>query len=549
MTETRHDVLVVGSGAAGAFAAHELTAQGLSVLMLEAGPPVGPSHFKPRKTKPKTAINLPERGIATLLGQHLQARALFFSRKMGRFFVNDRKNPYTTPKGEPFLWVRGRQEGGRMHSFGRVLMRWTDDDFRIRSRAGRGMDWAYDYAEIAPFYEEAERMLCLYGNEDGATTMPDGLYAHPAYLTEAERLFRDKVEAEDPAIRVVSWRYVMAERDRMLAPLRVAKASGRLEIRHDAVVRRVLTDKAGRACGVEFVDRIGHDAHVARAAAVVLCASPVETVRLLLNSATSDQPEGLGNSSGKLGRYFMDQLPVLAQGQFPAAKGWEEDFSGPPDPFYAHPGGIFIARADRPMAERGEYAFQGSLGRAALPDRGAAAAFSFFGFGQMLPHEDNRITLDPARIDAWGIPVPHIRCVIHDYEKALIQRQQEELREIVCRAGGEFDFIGSPLGLREMNRGGFPHADPLSRFVFRRMFTSSMCMGSAIHETGGAVMGKDPAASVVNSWGQSWDVPNLVVTDASTFAGSGVTGTTLTVMAQTIRACRHLAQELSAGRA
>ncbi|WP_138469156.1 GMC oxidoreductase [Poseidonocella sp. HB161398] len=548
MPETRHDVLIVGSGAAGAFAARELTAQGLSVLMLEAGPPVGPRHFRAAKPKPKTAINLTERGLATLAGQHLQARALFFSRKMGRFFVNDRRNPYTTPKGEPFLWVRGRQEGGRMHSFGRVLMRWTDDDFRLRSRAGRGLDWAFDYAEIAPYYEEVEQMLGLYGNEDGAATMPDSLYAHPAYLTEAERLFRDRVEAEDPAMRVVSWRYVAAAPDRMLAPMREAKASGLLEIRHDAVVRRVLTDKAGRAAGVEFTDRIGRDAHVARAAAVVLCASPVETVRLMLNSASDSHPDGLGNSSGKLGRYFMDQLPVLAQGQFPAARGWEEDRSPPADPFYAKPGGIFIARADRPVTERGEYAFQGSLGRAAVPDRNDPAAFSFFGFGQMLPHEDNRITLDPARLDAWGIPVPHIRCVMHDYEKTLIQRQQEELMEIVCRAGGEFDFIGSPLGLTEMNRGGFPHADPVSRLFFRKMFTRSMCMGSAIHETGGAVMGTDPAASVVNTWGQSWDVPNLVVADASTFAGSGVSGTTLTVMAQAVRACRHLAGELAAGR-
>ncbi len=548
MCETRHDVLVVGSGAAGALAAHELTARGLSVLMLEAGPPVGAAHFKPRKARPKTAINLPERGIATLLGQHLQARALFFSRKMGRFFVNDRRNPYTTPKGEPFLWVRGRQEGGRMHSFGRVLMRWTDDDFCIRSRAGRGIDWAFDYAEIAPYYEEVERMLGLYGNEDKAATMPDSLYAHPAHLTEAERIFREKVEMADAAQRVVSWRYVMAEPDRMLAPMRAAKATGQLEIRHDAVVRRVLTDTAGRASGVEFVDRIGHDLHVARARAVMICASPVETVRLLLNSATEDQPDGLCNSSGKLGRYFMDQLPVLAQGQFPAAKGWEEDRSGPPDPFYAQPGGIFIARADRPMAERGEFAFQGSLGRAAVPSRSDAAAFSFFGFGQMLPHEDNRITLDPSRVDAWGIPVPHIRCVMHDYETALIERQQEELMDIVCRAGGEFDFIGSPLGLREMNRGGFPHADPLSRLFFRKMFTRSMCMGSAIHETGGAIMGTDPAASVVDTWGRSWDVPNIVVADASAFPGSGVTGTTLTVMAQAVRAGRHLAGELSAGK-
>jgi choline dehydrogenase-like flavoprotein len=166
----------------------------------------------------------------------------------------------------------------------------------------------------------------------------------------------------------------------------------------------------------------------------------------------------------------------------------------------------------------------------------------------MLPHEDNRITLDSRRTDSWGIPAAHIRCVMHDYEKQLLKRQEQTLQDMVERAGGEFEFIGSPLGLREMGRGGFPDADPFSRFIFRNMFHKSMCMGAAIHETGGAVMGADAKTSVLNTWGQSWDVPNLFVTDASAFPGSGVSGTTLTVMAQTVRACRRLAEEYRAGR-
>ena len=72
-------------------------------------------------------------------------------------------------------------------------------------------------------------------------------------------------------------------------------------------------------------------------------------------------------------------------------------------------------------------------------------------------------------------------------------------------------------------------------------------MGAAIHEAGGARMGETADQSVLNPWNQSWDVPNLLVTDASSFAGSGVTGTTLTIMALTLRACRHLAGRLKAG--
>jgi choline dehydrogenase-like flavoprotein len=117
------------------------------------------------------------------------------------------------------------------------------------------------------------------------------------------------------------------------------------------------------------------------------------------------------------------------------------------------------------------------------------------------------------------------------------------LIDMVKSAGGELDFIGSPLGLREMGRGAFPDADPLSRFLFRKWFRKTMCMGAAIHESGGARMGTSPENSVLNGWNQSWDVPNLLVTDASAFAGGGTAGTTLTVMALTLRACRKLAAQ------
>jgi choline dehydrogenase-like flavoprotein len=361
-------------------------------------------------------------------------------------------------------------------------------------------------------------------------------------------MFRDIVEADRPEQRVVAWRFAPPEPDRLLTPLREAMASGLLTIRFGAIVKRVKTDAAGRATGVDYIDRQTRQVGTANAANVVLCASPIETVRLLLNSKSAEHGHGLGNSSGTLGRFFMDQLPNLAAGRFHPAKGWELDESQPKDDFYAPTGGIFLPRPETSIRERGEFAFQGSVGRAPVDSQNDPARFSFFGFGQMLPHEDNRITLDSRRTDSWRLPAAHIRCVMHDYEKQLLKRQEQTLQDMVERAGGEFEFIGSPLGLREMGRGGFPDADPFSRFIFRNMFHKSMCMGSAIHETGGAVMGADSRTSVLNTWGQSWDVPNLFVTDASAFPGSGVSGTTLTVMAQTVRACRRLAEEYRAGR-
>lgn len=548
MSQTIYDALVIGSGAAGSFAAKELTAQGLSVLLLEAGPAVTPRDFDPnRKKAPASSINIWERARATLKGQPIQARAAFFTERFSHFFVNDRKNPYTTPKDTPFLWIRGRQGGGRLHSFGRVLLRWTDDDFKIRSKTGKGVDWPVSYDELAPYYAEVESSLGLYGNPDGVETLPDGIYAHPAKLTPAEETFKTEVEGRWPERHVVSWRYIAPDAERMPKPLREALATGRLTVRNDAIVRRITTDdQGGSATGAEFIDRVTGKVEIVRAALVVLSASPIESVRLLLNSATARHPQGLGNSSGTLGRFFMDQLPCLAFGSFSKAKGWASDDSAPTDPFYNPSGGIFVPRFGEGDTGRDDFDYQGSIGRAPTPDD-EPARLAFFGFGRMLPYADNRITLDLRRKDAWGIPVPHIRCVMGDEEHALLRRQEEVLIDMVRGVGGELEFIGSPTGLREMGRGAFPDADPFSRFMFRTWFRKTMCMGAAIHETGGARMGTSSKDSVLNAHNQSWDVPNLIVTDASAFPGSGIAGTTLTVMALTIRACRNLVDQYRAG--
>ncbi len=541
MSQTVYDALVIGSGAAGSFAARELTAQGLSVLLLEAGPAVTGKDFDPtRKKQPASSINIWERARATLKGQPIQARAAFFTERFSHFFVNDRKNPYTTPKDAPFLWIRGRQGGGRLHSFGRVLLRWTDDDFKIKSRTGKGVDWPVGYDDLLPYYEEVETCLGLYGNPDGVETLPDGIYARPAKLTPAEQVFKSEVERRWPQRHVVSWRYIAPDAERTPKPLREALATGKLTIRHDAIVRRIVTDDQGaRATGAEFIDRTTGQVETARATLVVLSASPIESVRLLLNSASARHPGGLGNSSGALGRYFMDQLPCLAFGSFSKAKGWAVDDSAPVDPFYNPSGGIFVPRFGTGDAGRGDFDYQGSIGRAPTPDD-EPARLAFFGFGRMLPYADNRITLDARRKDSWGIPAPHIRCVMGEEEHALLRQQEKVLVDMVHGVGGDLEFIGSPTGLREMGRGAFPDADPFSRFMFRKWFRKTMCMGAAIHETGGARMGEDPRDSVLNSYNQLWDVPNVVVTDASAFPGSGIAGTTLTVMALTIRACRNL---------
>lgn len=542
-----YDALIVGSGASGMFAAHELTRQGLKVLLLEAGPEIGPEHFDPAYAPRQTQINLWQRAKATLTGKGVAARAAFFDGRMRHLFVDDRKNPYTTPKDAPYLWIRSRQSGGRTHVFGRVLMRWSDDDFRIGSRTGRGPDWPFAYADLEPFYGEVEDLLGIYGLPDHVPTMPDSRYTHPAGLTEAEKLFKARVETRWPERRVTAWRYIGHDPSRMLPPLRLARANG-LEMRHNLMARRILTDASGRrATGIEAIDTRTGAVEQFAARSVVLCASPVESVRLLLNSASSQHPAGIGNAADLLGRYFVDQLPMVAAGIFPAVKGVGRDEAALADPFYRPSGGIFLPRFLTPAGTAAtDYAYQGSIGRSPVaPD--APSAFSFFGYGQMQPTRDNRVSLDPSRKDAWGVPVPHIRLKMGPADIDTLKRETAALVETVTGAGAQLSYTGSPLGLTEYGRGAYPDADPLSRFAFRTLFTKTMVMGAAIHEAGGARMGTDPRESVLNPYNQLWDMPNLLVTDASAFPSGGVSGTTLTIMAMTVRATRHLAEELGRG--
>jgi len=545
MSAPQYDVMIVGSGPSGSFAARELTAQGLKVVLLEAGPEIGPGDFDAAKTIRQSDINLRQRAKATLTGQGVQSRAVYFDMRMRHLFVNDRQNPYTTPADVPFVWIRGRQAGGRSHVFGRCLLRWTDDDFRMRSRTGKGEDWPIDYAAITPFYEEVEECLGIYGRQDDVPTQPDSIYTHQARLTPAEQQFKADLEARWPERKVISWRYIGPEPTRVLRPLREAIASGNLDIRYNTIASRVLTDPAtGRATGAEVIDSRTGTRGTINASAVVLCASPVESVRLMLNSASPRHPAGLGNSSGLLGRYFMDQLPCVATGSYLKAKGAAPADTAPADPFYGPSGGIFVPRFVGPNGQAAsDFNYQGSIGRYPTGKSGDAR-LSFFGFGIMQPDYDNRVSLDRRVKDAWGIPAPHIRCKMSDTDRQTLSREVETLTEIVEGTGGELEFVGSPLGLIEKGRGAYPEANPISRFLFRTMFTKTMIMGAAIHEAGGARMGSAPDNSVLDEWNRSWDVPNLLVTDASAFPTSGIAGTTLTIMAMTVRACRSLAAEL-----
>ena len=551
--DRRFDALVIGSGAAGSIAVKELTERGLDVLLLEAGRDLTDDDFTPPAPKPPRQLGMDfgSRLRAAIDGQHMQARRAFFSETTNRFLVNDRENPYTTPRDAPYLWIRGRILGGRLNSFGRVLQRMSDVDFRAASRDGYGVDWPFAYDELEPYYDRVEEFIGLYGNEDGLAHPPDGKYVGPAKLSAVEQEFKQKVEARWPERHVISWRYAAPNLGRVPRGIAAARETGRLTTRTDAVVRRVTVDeRTGLVDGAVFVDRLEKREHRVFADVVVLCASTIESIRLLLNSACPSHPNGLGNSTGLVGRYFMDQTISLAFCSVPDRPGFvERDDSAPPDPFYHPAGGILIPRYDNlgdranPDYLRG-ISFQGAGGRFPVP-AGVPTSFGIGGVGEMLPSYDNRVGIDPKRKDAWGIPAPHIRCTLSENDRAQVRAQLRALREMTELCGYSVNFIGSVLGLD--SKQVFPEASPLSRFAFRRVIGRSLALGAAIHECGGARMGSDPRTSVLNGVNQAWEVPNLFVTDGSSFVSNSTVGPALTIMALTARACEFIAREHAEG--
>ncbi|NBO66324.1 MAG: GMC family oxidoreductase, partial [Acidobacteria bacterium] len=138
---------------------------------------------------------------------------------------------------------------------------------------------------------------------------------------------------------------------------------------------------------------------------------------------------------------------------------------------------------------------------------------------EMLPRKENRVTIDPERVDAWGIPVLRIECAHGDNERAMARDALIAIQEMVDAAG------------------------------FRTTGTSARPAppGFCIHEVGTARMGSDPKKSVLNSWNQVWDSKNVLVTDGACFVSQGCQNPTLTMMAITARACDHLAEELRRG--
>jgi choline dehydrogenase-like flavoprotein len=541
-----YDVVVVGSGATGGVAAKELTEKGLNVLLLEAGPALDESIFK--RAGLKRPVNTWDRIGAAIKGQPTQARCSWYSPDKKELFVNDLDNPYTTSQDD-YLWIRGRQVGGRFQSWGRVAVRMSDYDFKAASIDGLGEDWPICYDELKPYYDHVEGFLGVIGRNDGIDVLPDGNFMAEAGFSSHEQKFKEKVQSLWPERQFTPWRYVKTAathpdekgEKHITSPIAAALKTGRLTLRPNSVVSRVDVDpQTGLAKGVTFIDSETKKTTSVQANVVMMCASTIETIRILLNSKTEKQPKGLANSSGVLGHYFMDQTNGVVFGSVPGSMGFElVDGKHPGD----NHGGFYIPRFQNIGTDkRTEFArgfnIQGMVARIPVPNH-IPTLFGLTVQGEMLANKQNRITLNESKKDAWGIPVVNIDIRLSDNERNMAKIQMETILEMVKAMGWNVEIAASILDIHNPDN-LMPTASWFERTMFKLSYKKSLGLGSAIHECGGARMGSDPSTSVLNAHNQSWDIPNLFVTDSSCFVSNGACGPTLTTMALTARAAEYI---------
>lgn len=549
-----YDAVIVGSGATGGWVAKVLSEAGMNTLVLEAGPRISEADF----TEHLESYDLKYRGGSPEIARNRPIQSMKYACRESNYhwFVDDILNPYTHPEGMPFQWTRCRILGGRSLTWGRLSYRFAPLDFRPASHDGYGEDWPVSYEELEPYYERVERYIGVCGQAEGLAQLPDGVMQPPMAMNCGEVHFKTRVEAKLQRPVTIGRAAILTREHNgraachycgpceqgcithsyfssLWTTLVDAQKTGKCTIQTDAVASHVTVDRnTGLANGVAYLDRETRAPREARGKIVVVCASTLESTRLLLNSGA-----GFCNSSGALGRYVMDHIAGAASGALPVreAHAWE----GPP----RRPVGVYIPRGlnlDRPHTEgmiRGygmqgshnsSYGSAGSIARVAgfgkqfkeaVRARENVWRFGITAYAECLARYDNFVALDPEVKDAWGIPALRIHATWSDNELKLYRYMLDEAEQMLRTAGAE--------SVVKQQEPRWP--------------------GGATHEVGTARMGNDPRKSVVNKWRQAHDVKNVFVSDGASFVSSPSQNPTLTMMALSLQTAEYIVDQAKRG--
>ncbi len=477
--------------------------------------------------------------------------------------------PFTTAPGSRFQWWRARMVGGRTNHWGRISLRFGPDDFQHKSIDGLGDNWPITYDDVKPYYDEVDDLIGIFGSREGMRNHPDGKFL-PAPKPRCWEMPIKKA-ADKHAVTCIPSRLSIITRPHngraachycgqcnrgcrtnsnftstnvLIAP---ALRTGKLTMRTDAMVREVSVGKDGLADGVIFIDKVRGEEMKVNAKVVVLAASACETARIMLNSKSAKFPQGLGNSSGMVGKYLTDTTGTDVGGFLPAlADQPRHNCDGVGGAHLYMPWWLDNKKLDFPRGYHIEiwggmgmpgygvgggmqnYAGGGGYGASLKSDvrKYWGTGVGFSGRGEMIPNEKSFCEIDPRAVDQWGIPVLRFHWEWSDYEYNQVKHMQETFRTLLQEMGA---VVRSTMPTKEQGYG---------------IATG----GSIIHELGCVRMGSDPKASVLNEHCQTWDCKNVFVADGGPFVSQADKNPTWTILALSMRTSRYIAEQRKGGK-
>jgi choline dehydrogenase-like flavoprotein len=519
------DACIIGSGAGGGVVAKELGERGINVVVLEAGRRLDPLRDYP-SARPDWEITRVKNRERLFTVAPLQ-KVTF-----GNSF-NARPNE-----------VHG--VGGGTLRYLAYAVRMLADDFKVFTVDGVGADWPISYEDLAPYYRKVEWELGVSGRVGDPWTPRIESYPNPPFeFSYANKIIKRGCDK----LGITLWPTPMARLSRPFdnRPMCVqcgscgagcmsgakssidvtyipkAEASGKVVVRSESVATRIRVDAHGKAKSVIYFDKNGVE-HEQKADVIIVSGGTIQSPRLLLNSKSKLFPDGLANSSGLVGKYFMQHLSVFSSALF----------SEPIDSFR----GFFGGATSQDLAEtvstnsyvrgwtielhsglrypletaRHSRMWGGQLKNYMRKYFGHAAGIT--NVGEQLPDERNCVELDPEVKDEYGMPVPLITYIPRKNDRLMMAAMEKNIKEIYDAAGATETLY--------LNRGK---------------------PGGGAHNMGTCRMGKDPKSSVLNSFCQSHDVPNLFVIDGSCFVTGGTANPSLTIHAIALRASEYIVGE------
>ena len=560
LKQITYDAIVVGSGISGGWAAKELCEKGLKVVMLERGRNI--KHVEDYKTATLAPWEFEHRGKVTTLAKEeywASVRTGYTANEEHRYmFENDKENPYQEKRG--FDWIRGYHVGGRSLMWGRQSYRLNAADFEANAKDGIGTDWPIRYQDLAPWYDHVEKFAGISGSREGLDVLPDGQFLPPMQMNCLEKHVKGEIEKKFGGRKMIIGRAAHLTQPNDIhtnlgraacqfrnmcmrgcpfgayfstqsSTLPAAQKTGNLTLIPDAIVTEVIyDDKAGKVTGVRVIDQNTMEVREYFAKIIFLNASAIASASIMMHSKSKRFPNGLGNDSDQLGRNIMDHhLAVGASGRF---EGFEDKYY-----FGRRANGIYVPRYRNWGTDKREYlrgfGYQGGASRENWNRgngvEGFGAAFkaemskpgtwrmSLGGFGEMLPNPSNRMYLDPAKKDKWGLPQVIFDAAYGENEKKMRVDMMNDAAEMLDAAG-----------FKDIN----PYNDETKN------------PGIGIHEMGTARMGTSSKNSVLNKYNQVWGAENVFVTDGACMTSASCVNPSLTYMALTARAADHAVNEL-----